>query len=72
MARTTDRESRHLASINQAANYAGVCTKTIRRMISRGELTGYRLGPRLVRIDLRELDTTLRVIPSAGGGGHAA
>lgn len=59
--------TRRLASINQAAEYAGVCSRTIRRNISAGRLTGYRMGPRLIRVDLNELDSMLRPIPTAGG-----
>jgi len=69
------RPVRRLVSLDQAAGYAGVCIKTIRRRISAGDLTGYRLGPRLIRVDLTELDAMIRPIPSAssgdGGGGHA-
>lgn len=57
---------RKLASINAAAEYAGVSTKTIRRRISDGTIRGYRLGPRAIRVDLRELDAALRPIPTAG------
>jgi len=61
-------ESRHLVSIPTAAEYFGVCTKTIRRWIADGRLTGYRAGPKLIRVDLNELDAMLRPIPTAGGG----
>jgi len=56
---------RHLASIADAAEYAAISTKTIRRRIACGDLTGYRVGPRLIRIDLVELDAMLRPIPTA-------
>lgn len=61
---------RRLTSIQDAADYAGVCQKTIRRRIADGSLTGYRMGPRLLRVDLNELDAMLRPIPTVGGGGH--
>ncbi|WP_396327823.1 excisionase family DNA-binding protein [Jatrophihabitans lederbergiae] len=57
---------RRLASINHAAEYVGCTTRTIRRRIASGELTGYRFGPRLIRVDLNELDAALRPIPTAG------
>lgn len=61
--------SRQLVSIAHAAEYADVCTKTIRRRISDGSLTGYRMGPRVIRVDLRELnENLLRPIPSAKVG----
>lgn len=59
------------AKLADAAELNGVCTKTLRRMIARGELTGYRLGKRIILVDLDELDALLRPIPSAGGG-HVA
>jgi len=37
-------------------------------MIADGEIAGYRLGKRLLRIDLAELDSLMRRIPTAGGG----
>lgn len=67
----TTMHRRH-ASIEQAATYVGCNPRTIRRYITRGLLTGYRLGPRLLRVDLNELDELMRPIPSAGGGPNAA
>ncbi len=65
--------SKRLVTIADAAKYAAVTTKTLRRRISDGTITGYRFGPRLIRIDLNELDTmVLRPIPSARIGGDAA
>lgn len=61
-----NRPRRHnLVSIAEAADYAGCSVKTIRRRISDGSLIGYRMGPRLIRVDLNELETLLRPIPSA-------
>ncbi len=74
MALTTTpyKAARRLASISVAADYAAVSTKTIRRWISSGRVAGYRAGPRLIRVDLAELDAMLRPIPTAGDGDHAA
>ena len=33
-------------------------------MIDRGELAGYRLGKRLIRIDLDELEVSMEPIPT--------
>lgn len=66
MSRSTTTPRRHLASINQAAEYAAVSTKTIRRRIADGTLTGYRFG-RVIRIDLDELDDAIRPIPTVVG-----
>ncbi|WP_338538170.1 hypothetical protein N5P18_15635 [Janibacter terrae] len=38
-------------------------------MIAEGTLTGYRLGPRTIRVDLNEVDKLLRPIPSSKGVG---
>lgn len=67
MAKSTNSHQRRLVSIGQAAEYAGVSTKTIRRRIADGTLTGYRLGSRIIRVDLDAVDGLLRPIPAAGG-----
>lgn len=64
-------KTRRRVSIAEAAEYAGVCSKTIRRRIADGTLPGYRLGPRLLRVDLDELDTVMRRVPAASGGDAA-
>jgi excisionase family DNA binding protein len=72
MAQTRDKAIRRLESIQFAAEYARVSTKTVRRWIASGDLAGYRAGKRLIRVDLNELDALLRPIPTAGGGTDAA
>lgn len=64
--------ARQMRSIAAAADIAGVHPRTIRRRIADGTLTGYRMGPRLIRVDVTELDAMLRPIPTAAGGHHAA
>lgn len=61
-------ERRTLVSPTEGAEYLGVTTRTIRRRIADGSLTAYRMGPRLIRVDLNELDNLLRPIPTAGCG----
>lgn len=63
----TPSARRRFGSVADAAEFAGVNPKTIRRRIADGTLNGYRLGPRLIRVDLNELDALLRPIPTAGG-----
>ena len=58
--------ARRYASLNKAAEYWSCSTWTIRRRIANGTLTGFRLGPRMLRVDLNELDA-FRPIPTAGG-----
>lgn len=57
---------RRLAAVQDGASYAGVSTKTIRRWIANGVLPGYRMGPRLLKVDLNDLDALARRIPTAG------
>lgn len=49
-----------------AAEYLGCHTRTIRRMVAEGTLPAYRLGPRMMRIDLNDLDDLMRRIPTVG------
>jgi excisionase family DNA binding protein len=49
-----------LVSVAQAADYLGVCTKTVRRYVATGRLTKYRVGSRLVRLDAYEVEALLR------------
>jgi excisionase family DNA binding protein len=58
--------SRRLGRITLAAEYLGVSDKTVRRMIASGRLTGYRVGNRIIRVDLDEVEALLRRIPAAG------
>lgn len=66
MAQKVTPTRRRLASIATAADYANVSTRTIRRYIAAGTLPGYRVGPRLVKVDLNDLDTVVRSIPAGG------
>ncbi|KAA1423952.1 helix-turn-helix domain-containing protein [Mumia zhuanghuii] len=50
--------------INHAAELYGCTPKTIRRMISRGEITGYKFGPRIILVSPEEIESVLRVIPT--------
>jgi excisionase family DNA binding protein len=64
-ARTRAQHRGPLVALAVAADEFGVSTKTIRRRIADGTVTGYRVG-RLVRVDLDELRTALvSTIPSA-------
>lgn len=62
--------ARRYASLADAAEYVGCSERHLRRLIARGDLTGYRLG-RLIRVDLDELDALLKPIPAASGGNAA-
>lgn len=58
---------RRLVSVDKAATYLGLSPRTIRRAIADGRIAGFRFGPRIVRIDLNEIDAVLRRIPTVGG-----
>lgn len=61
----SNKSQRKLASIAVAAECCDVSTKTIRRYIAAGRITGYRVGPRLIKIDIAELDRLLRPVGGA-------
>ena len=56
---------RHYESVGEAAARVGVSTKTVRRWIASGQLPGYRIGPRLLRINPDDVDRMLTLIPTA-------
>lgn len=66
MPKATPHQGRK-AKLPDAARLYGVDTKTCRRLIASGKLTGYRLGSRIILVDLDELDALLQPIPTAGG-----
>ena len=63
--RPTQSPARSYGSIEAAAERLGCSPRTVRRMIAAGEITGYRLGKRMVRVDLGEIESALRRIPTA-------
>lgn len=64
---------KRLASLENARKYMDVADiKTVRRYIASGLLTGYRMGDRLLRVDLNEVDQMLRPIPTGGQNERAA
>ena len=44
-----------LSTIEEAARYLNVSTRTIRRMIQDGKITAWRVGSRAIRIDMDAL-----------------
>lgn len=57
--------ARRIGSLADAAESLGVNERTVRRYIADGRLTAFRLGPRLVRVDLAEVEAMLHPIPTA-------
>jgi len=59
------RPARRLASLAKAGKEYDVSEKTVRRWISSGLITGYRVG-KLVKVDLDEIEAkVVEVIPAA-------
>jgi excisionase family DNA binding protein len=52
----------NLETIAAAAARYGLSPRTIRRRIAEGALVGYRFGPRLIRVNVAEVDALLRPI----------
>ena len=63
VAASSAKPRRRLATIGLAAEYVDVHPRTVRRWIAAGRLPAYRVGPRLLKIDLNELEDMLRRIP---------
>ena len=61
---TNPTQPRRWGSLTLGAEYISVSEKTLRRMISQGQIRGYRVGPRLIRVDLNELDALASPIPT--------
>jgi excisionase family DNA binding protein len=57
---------RRLATLTEAADYTGRHRVTLRRWISEGKITGYRQGPKLLLVDLDEIDRLYRPVTIAG------
>jgi hypothetical protein len=63
---STRRRPRRLVPLIPAAEHSQLSVKTLRRRIADGTITGYRAGPKIIMVDLDEIDTTLiRKIPAA-------
>ena len=54
------RRPRRWASMQEAAEYLGVSSRTVREWITRGQITGYRINARVYRVDLDEVDAAMR------------
>ncbi|MCP2627134.1 helix-turn-helix domain-containing protein [Mycolicibacterium smegmatis] len=49
-------------SIQETADYLGICTRTVRRYIAEGRLRAVRIGPRLIRVERESIDALMRPI----------
>ena len=67
---TVHTRKRRLASVSAAAENYDVNPRTVRRWISDGLITGYRVGTTLVKVDLDEIESNVvKPIPAANGRG---
>lgn len=66
---TSDAPAPGWVNPSEAAQHLGVAPRTLRRMVAEGRVPAYRLGPRMVRFKVADLDGALRPIPTAAGGG---
>jgi excisionase family DNA binding protein len=43
-------------TLDVAAGYLDVCARSVRRYVNQGRLTAYRIGPRLIKVDMAEVE----------------
>jgi hypothetical protein len=55
-----------IVPIAAAAEQYGVHPRTLRRWGAAGRIALFRFGPRLLKVDLAEVEAQLRQIPTAG------
>jgi len=61
----SQQPARRYASIKTVAEIYDVNSRTVRRWISEGRITGYKIGAMLVKVDLNEVEEKIvRVIPT--------
>lgn len=56
--------------LSVAAEYVSMTEAGMRKFIAEGRLTGYRLGKRAIRVDMREVEDLLTPIPTAKVGSN--
>ena len=65
----TSTEARNLISLKTAAALVDVDTKTIRNWIAAGDLNGFRVNGRLLRVERDELVALIRPTALVSEGG---
>jgi excisionase family DNA binding protein len=61
------RKPRRPARLPAAAEYSQLSVRTLRRRIADGTLTAWRSGPKVILVDLDQVDRELiRPVPAAG------
>jgi len=57
-----------LVSMSEAAEHLGICERTMRRYVAEGRVRAFKLGPKIVRFDVNDLDDLLTPIPNGRAG----
>jgi excisionase family DNA binding protein len=55
-----------LITIGAAAERLGLDDRTVRRYVADGKLPAYRVGAKLVRVNLPDVEALIRPIPAVG------
>jgi len=55
----TPSQPKKYGSARQAADLVGVSTRTIHRYVAEGRIRAFRCGPKLIRLDLNEVERAL-------------
>ena len=63
---------REYESMLEAAARTGVSVRTLRRRIAAGQLRAYRSGPRIIRLDPKDVDGLLVPMATVATPSHAA
>jgi excisionase family DNA binding protein len=69
MAEHTAPQRRRYETLQSAAERLAVDTRTVRRWIAAGRLNAYRTGPRLIRLNVEEVDALLTPVSNFVSGG---
>lgn len=64
MTQKATAQRRRYETLQAAAERLAVDTRTVRRWIAAGRLRAYRTGPRLIRLDIDEVDALLTPVPN--------
>ena len=62
-----EKKTPRWASSQDTAAYAGVSVRTITMLIAEGKIPAYKFGPRLVRVDLNDIDALMKPITNGAG-----
>ena len=54
-------------SVQEAAAHLGVKPRSVRRYIASGRLPAYRVGPRMIRVNIADLDLLIQPVAPTGG-----